>query len=321
MTRICSPARPFPRLGLLFAAAILCILPLSAPRAAGPAQQEFASAEAAATGLVDALRAGDRKAILRVLGPDGERLIASGDPVSDKNMRDRFVSAYDAKHVLQTRGPDLADLVVGPDGWPLPIPIVQVAGRWHFDTATGIQQLIDRRIGKNELMTIRALLAAVEAQKDYFARSQSATGTGVYAQRFASTPGTTDGLYWTAGEGEAPSPLGPLVDQALEEGYPGASRPGGRPMPYHGYLFRILKAQGPNAPDGARSYMRGGRMTDGFAVVAWPAEYGRSGIVTFMINQDDVVFQKDLGPNTAKRVGAITRFDPDLTWARVDTTQ
>jgi hypothetical protein len=290
-----------------------------APAAAAPvAQRDFASAEDAAVAMVDAVRSGEQQSMLAVLGPAAQKLTSSGDPIADQNARKKFLDDYEAKHSMESSDEGRAVLVVGNDDWPLPIPIVQSGGRWHFDSAAGSQELINRRIGRNELLTIRTLLAAVDAQEDYFERDKAGTGTGTYAERILSTPGHTDGLYWPVSKGQPPSPLGPLVDQAQSEGYPGAANRSGKQLPYHGYFFRMLKSQGPDAPGGARDYLHDGRLTGGFAILAWPAIYGSSGIVTFQVNQDGIVFQKDLGPNTARLAAAWMRFDPDLTWARVD---
>jgi hypothetical protein len=304
------------RFALVLAASLFILL--GAARAATPGQRDFATPADAATSLVDAARAGDQKALLAVLGPTARNLVVSGDPVQDRNALTRFITAYDAKHTLEARGPDRVDLVVGQENWPLPIPIVQSAGRWRFDSAAGADELVDRRIGKNELLTIKTLLASTAAQQDYFERLKAGTGAGAYAQRMLSTPGRTDGLYWEVEPGQPPSPLGPLVDEARNEGYPGAVAADGKPIPYHGYFFRILKAQGPDGPGGAKNYVRNGQLTGGFALLAWPAEYARSGVVTFIVGPDGVVYQKDLGPSTARSAAAIKRFDPDLTWARID---
>lgn len=291
----------------------------AAPKAAQlPAQQDFASTDEALAALIKALEAGDTKALRGIFGPGSEKLVVSGDPVADENGRKKFLESYAAAHTLTLQEDGRATLVIGENAWPWAIPLVQVNNRWHFDATTGAQEIINRRIGRNELETIRTLLTTVEAQKDYFDRLKRGTGTGAYAERFLSTPDLQDGLYWPVDAGEAPSPLGPLVEQAEDEGYPGDTMPTGKQAPYHGYLFRILKAQGPNAPGGAKDYVKGGQMTEGFAVVAWPAQYEGSGVVTFLVDQDGVVFQKDLGPATAKVAAGITRFDPDLTWARVD---
>jgi hypothetical protein len=286
----------------------------------GPAekQQDFDTADAAAEALLKANQTDDVAALHAIFGSDGAKLVASGDPVADSAIRKRFVDLYTASHAL-TPGPDgRTILVIGPDAWPMPIPLEQVDGRWRFDASVGAQDIIDRRIGRNELMTIRALLAVVAAQKDYFDRMQRGAGAGAYAQRMLSTPGKQDGLYWDVSAGEASSPLGPLIEQVENEGYPGATGAHGRPTPYQGYFYHMLKAQGPNAPGGAKDYVRGGRMTEGFAFVAWPAGYESSGIVTFLVDQDGTVFQKNLGRDTAKIASGISRFDPDVTWTRVD---
>ncbi len=291
----------------------------AAPKAAqAPAQQDFASTDEALAALIKALESGDTKALLGILGPGSEKLVVSGDPVADENGRKRFLDSYAAAHTLTPQADGRATLVIGENAWPWPIPLVQANDRWHFDATTGAQEIINRRIGRNELETIRTLLTAVEAEKDYFDRLKRGAGTGAYAERFLSTADLQDGLYWEVDAGEAPSPLGPLVEQAEDEGYPGADSASGKQVPYHGYMFRILKAQGPNAPGGAKDYVKGGQMTEGFAIVAWPAQYEGSGVVTFLVDQDGVVFQKDLGPATAKIAASMTRFDPDFTWARVD---
>ncbi len=209
-------------------------------------------------------------------------------------------------------------LIVGNNDWPLPIPIVKVDGQWRFDSTEGAQEIVDRQIGHNEVAAIRVSLAYVDAQHDYFERSAGEPGGARYAQRLVSSEDSYDGLYWPAEQGEPESPLGPLVDQAIDEGYPG-ELVGGRPTPYQGYFFRILTRQGSYAPGGAKDYVgKDGLMTGEFALLAWPARYGASGIMTFEVNQDGVVFQKDLGDDTASLVRSITAFDPDLTWARIE---
>jgi hypothetical protein len=289
------------------------------PAAPGPAAQQldFASPDAAVEALVKANQADDDATLLAIFGRDGDKLVVSGDPIADRAVHKRFVDAYTASHALTPRSDGRMILVIGPNAWPMTIPLEQVGDRWRFDTRHGAPDIVDRRIGRNELMTIRTLLAVVAAQKDYFDRLQRGTGAGAYAQRFLSTPGKQDGLYWDTATGEAPSPLGPLIEQAASEGYPGAAT-NGKPTPYQGYFYHMLKARGPDAPGGAKDYIRNSRMVEGFASVAWPAEYESSGIVTFLVDQDGIVFQKDLGPDTAKIAGGMTRFNPDLTWARVD---
>jgi len=296
---------------------LLLLLSLAAAAPATPKPVEYATAQDAVTALVDALRSGNTAQIEHVLGPGSSRLVVSGDPVVNANERQRFITAYDAKHTLVTGPGGQTVLQVGADDWPLPIPIVQGAGGWHFDAKQGAEDIVDRRIGRNEIAAIRTSLAYVDAQKAYFDLYRQYAGTGAYAQRLVSTPGNYDGLYWPQAPGIPESPLQPLVSAAEQEGYPG-ELVAGHPVPYQGYYFRILKAQGPDAPDGARDYVEHGKMTGGFALLAWPARYGASGIMTFQVGPGGTVFQKDLGPRTTERAGAITRFNPDLSWARVD---
>lgn len=293
-------------------------LPVAWAAEPAPQQSSFASPDEAVAALVQALQADDIKRLHAIFGPAGEKLVESGDPVADNAARDRFLAAYAAAHTLLAQGEARQVLTTGENAWPFPIPLVKENDRWRFDTAAGAEEIINRRIGRNELKTIQTLLAAVAAEQDYFDRVQRGTGTGIYAGRFYSRPDQQDGLYWEAQEDDPPSPLGPLVAQAQDEGYPAAESRPGRQIPYQGYYFRILKGQGPDAPGGARSYLQAGSMTGGFAIVAWPAEYDSSGIMTFLVNQEGVVFQKDLGPGTAKLAGAMSLFNPDLSWARVD---
>jgi hypothetical protein len=304
-------------LGIGLAAPGLLSAAFAAPPQAGK-QQGFASPDAAVEALVKAVQADDIRAQLAILGPGADALVISGDPVADRAARRRFLDAYTASHTLTPAGNGRMSLTIGPNAWPVPIPLRQADNEWRFDAGSGAQQIVDRRIGRNELMTIRTLLAVVAAQKDYFDRLQRGSGSGAYAQRVLSTPGNQDGLYWDAAPGEAPSPLGPLIAQVESEGYPGATASKGQPTPYQGYFYHLLRAQGSNAPGGAKDYVRNGHMTDGFAFVAWPAGYETSGIVTFLVDQDGMVFQKDLGRDTAKIASGMTRFDPDITWTRVD---
>jgi hypothetical protein len=269
--------------------------------------------------FVAALR-DNREADLRaILGPGADRVIDSGDRYADRELHQQFVALYDEKHTINQSNAGHAELDVGPNDWPLPIPLVENDGRWTFDTKAGAQTIVDRRIGRNELEAIRTLLACVDAQHDYFDRAKQETGSGMYAARLVSTPDHHDGLYWPVAEGEPESPLGPLIDAAQDAGYPG-ELVGGRPIPYEGYYFRILKAQGPNGDGGTRSYIQSGRMVGGFALIAWPATFGSGGIMTFIVGPDGDVYQKDLGPETAHIAAKMTIFDPDLTWSRVDVT-
>jgi Protein of unknown function (DUF2950) len=288
----------------------------AADAVATPAARSFATPEEAAAALVAAMRADDEKAVRTALGPGSDALAHSGDRVADREAWERFVAAYDTKHSLAPDPLGRMALSVGDDNWPLPIPIVRSGGRWSFDSHLGARQLVERRIGRNEIAAVRTLLVCVDAQKLYF-QMMSRVGTGAYAQRLVSTPDHHDGLYWPETQGAPVSPLQPLVNQAVEEGYPGADV-SGKPTPYQGYYFRILTAQGDNAPTGTMDYVVDGRMTRGFAMIAWPAVYGASGIMSFEVNQDGVVFQKDLGEATDTLAPQIMLFNPDLSWLRVD---
>lgn len=302
--------------GSVAIAALICLAFTNALQAAVPAQHSFATPEEAAAALAQAARTDDEGALQFIFGPGSEKLLFSGDRIADQSQLRRFADAYAKKRVLVPRGPNRIELEVGADDWPLPIQIVEMDGRWWFDTRAGAEEIVNRRIGRDELAAIQVLLAFVEAQKDYFERIAQQTGTGVYAQRLISTPNRQDGLYWPVEAGQPESPFGPLVAEAQEEGYPGGSS-GGKPIPYKGYYYRVLKAQGPNAPGGAKGYIQSGSMTGGYALLAWPAKYGASGIMSFQVGQEGVVFQKNLGPNTAMAASGIQLFDPDLSWARV----
>jgi Protein of unknown function (DUF2950) len=272
----------------------------------------FATLEEAGTALVNALRSGDKKAILGVLGPEGAGLVSSGDPVADRRGRDAFVAKYDERHRFEGGGGKVT-LFVGKDDFPLPIPLVPDGPEWRFDTVAGKEEILNRRIGQNELNTIQVCLAIVDAQREYYVRDPDRDGVLQYAQKFASTPGRRDGLHWPTRPGEPPSPLGGLVARARSEGY---RRPNDAPAPYWGYYYRILNAQGKDAPGGAYSYLTHGRMMGGFAVVAYPAQYGASGVMTFLVNHDGVVYQKDLGPGTATLARQMAAFNPDATWGK-----
>jgi hypothetical protein len=292
---------------------------LAAPATTPPPQRDFASAEEAGDAFVAALRNNKEADLRTILGPEADRVIDSGDRYADQELHQRFIALFDQKHTIEQKEPGRAELDVGPDEWPLPIPLVESNGRWRFDTKAAAQEIEDRRIGRNELSAIRTLLASVDAEHDYFDRGRQATGTGVYAQRLVSSPGKQDGLYWPVAEGENESPLGPLIDAAEDAGYPG-QLVGGKPDPYGGYFFRILTGQSENGVGGAKSYVQSGRMTGGFALIAWPARYESTGVMTFIVGPDGDVYQKDLGPNTAHVAAAVKTFDPDLSWTRVEET-
>jgi hypothetical protein len=280
------------------------------------AQEPFATPEEAAGALVDAAKSQDQKKLLTVLGPDGKAVVSSGDPIADANARDNFVSAYDAKHTVELEGDGSQTLVIGNDDWPFPIPLVKKGGKWQFDTAAGLDEILRRRVGRNELAAIQVCLAYVQAQNEYASLDPAGLGPHVYAQRIVSRPGKKDGLYWQTAESDPPSPFGDLAAKASAEGY----KAGQTPIPYHGYYYRILTRQGANAPGGAYDYLAKGKMIGGFALVAYPAQYGNSGIMTFIVNQDGTVFQKDLGRQTDKLARKIDSFDPDQTWTKVDAS-
>lgn len=296
--------------------AFVCCLSLGGLTAQAQATQAtFLSPEAAAQGLAAAAKAKDRAAVLSILGPTAKRWVLTGDDVADANDVGRFVDAYERKHGM-TRATDAkAILLIGADDFPFPIPIVRTGEAWRFDAEQGREEILNRRIGRNELSTIQVLLAIVDAQREYASAERDGSGLLQYAPRLVSTPGKRDGLYWPTKAGESESPLGPLVGRATREGYRVRSDPA-KPAPYHGYYFKILTAQGPDAPGGAYNYVARGKMIGGFAVLAYPAAYGNSGVKSFLVNHDGVVVEKDLGPNTTAIAGKITRFNPDKTWKK-----
>ena len=279
-------------------AVLMLALMLAVPGMAG-AQKTFATPEAAADALVESLTRHDEAQLGVVLGPDSRRLI----PLDDVSAEDRtdFLAAWAAGHRIVQSSDTVARLELQ-DGWTLPVPIVRTGAGWAFDPLAGMDEMRTRRIGRNELATIQSMYAYVDAQREYAEQDRNSHDALEYAQKFLSAPGKRDGLYWPARDGEKPSPLGPLFDTAgIQDGY-------------HGYRFKILKAQGPAANGGARPYVNHGRMTNGFALVAWPARYGETGVMSFLVNHDGVVYQKDLGPRSAALASAMTRFDPDASW-------
>ena len=304
-------------LALVFAVAAAFIAPDSSAATATAKQMTFASPEDAVKAMIDAMKTGDKAQLSSIFGPGAESVISSGDDVMDKAQRERFLSEYEEKNSLEKKGDDETILQVGKDDWPLPIPIRKTGSAWSFDTEAGKEELLNRRIGRNELNVIDLLEAYVDAQREYAARDWDGDGVYPFAQKFRSTPGKKDGLYWKAGEGEDASPFGPLVAQAAREGYTRAAKSGEK-SPLHGYYFKILKAQGKHAPGGAYDYVVKGNMILGFGMVAYPAKYGSSGIMTFIVNQEGVVYQKDLGKGTAKAAEAMKRYDPDPTWRKVE---
>ena len=293
---------------LLFAALALSAFSPSA-RADEAKERVFRSPASAAAALVDAARKDDLKEMAAVLGPGGEDVVSSGDPVADNNNREDFVKWYDQMHRLAYNDEGQVILYVGADNWPLPIPIIKKGDGWVFDTAEGKDELLYRRVGRNELYTIDVLQELADAQQDYLSSQQQ------FAQKILSDDGQKNGLYWPTSAGEPESPIGPLIADATAEGY--KRNPSGKPAPFHGYYYKVLTSQGPDAPGGAQDYIVDGKMTRGFAFLAYPAEYRDSGVMTFMIDKDGVLVEKDLGPDTDKVAPGITSFNPDSTWSEL----
>jgi hypothetical protein len=281
---------------------VACALAASAV-AATEQQRHFASAEEAAQAFGDAVMTSDDEALRGIFGPDLRRYI----PPLGQEITLRFLEAWAKSHQVVSAGEGKALLEVGDDGWTLPIPIVKAAAGWRFDTQAGAEEMRIRRIGRNELAAKEVVLAIFDAQREYAARDADGDGLLEYASKIASAPGKKDGLYWSAAPGEAPSPLGELIAEAQAKG-------GARGSGYHGYRYRILTGQGPHAAGGAFDYRVRGRMIGGFAIIAWPVQYGETGVMSFMVNHDGVVYEKDLGPQTEARVRAVQRFDPDDSW-------
>jgi hypothetical protein len=304
------------RVRLTVAAAVVVAFAWTGTSSAAVAQQKsFPSAEEAVKAAVAAAKSNNDNELLAIFGAQAKDILFSGDAVADKQRRERFLAAYDEKNRLATDG-ESTILIVGKDDWPFPVPVVKQGQSWVFDTEKGRQEILNRRIGENELDTIQTCLAIVDAQREYAIKDRDRNGLLEYAQKFVSDPGKKNGLYWEAKAGEPQSPLGPIVVQARSEGYRG-KQAGGGPVPYHGYYYKILTAQGKNASGGAYSYLVKGKMIGGFALVAYPAEYGNSGVMTFIVNHDGKVFQKNLGKNTASIAKSMTAYDPDSTWSEV----
>ena len=295
----------------------MALISLGSYQRAEAQQKTFKSPEEAVKGLMDAAKSNDPKELLAVFGPAGKEIISSGDEVADKAGKEHFVKDYEEMNKLEKETENKVTLVVGNREWPFPIPIVKKGETWVFDTMAGKEELLNRRIGRNELNTIQTCLAYVDAQREYAIKDRDSDKVREYAQKFWSTPGKMDGLYWDTKEGEPQSPFGSVAAQAVQAGYK-PKKPGDKPAPYYGYYFKILKAQGKNAPGGAYDYVINGKMIGGFALVAYPAEYGASGIMTFVINHDGVVYEKDLGKETWKIASAMTKYDPDKTWKKAE---
>jgi len=275
----------------------------------------FATPDDAGNALLAAAKSGDQAALLLMFGPDSKELISSGDPVQDRNTVDAFAKGYDVMHRWRRMADGSQILLVGADNFAFPIPLKKAdGGQWFFDTAAGKEEILNRRVGGNELAVIEACRAAADAQAEYFSQLHDGAATRQYAVKFISDPGKQNGLYWPSPEGKPQSPLGPLAAFATSEGY--NVKPDAH-TPFHGYYFRMLQGQSNKAPGGAKEYVVNGKMVGGFAFVAYPAEYGNSGVMTFMIDQDGVLLQKDLGKATTETATAMSEFDPDSGWSPV----
>jgi hypothetical protein len=282
-------------------------------------QKNFSSPDIAAQSLVDALRTDDEASLKKILGPAGKDVLSSGDPVADQADAKKFLALYDAKHRIETNKDGVTStLIVGDTDWPFPVPIMKVekGGGYVFDTEKGRDEILNRRIGRNELDAQQVCLAIADAQRDYVAMKPMGGDLPEYAQKLISDPGKKNGLYWPTAEGEPPSPVGPFVARAAAEGYHKRESADSPPPPYHGYCYRLLTAQGEHAQGGAMNYLVNGRLIGGFAVVAYPAEYGNSGIMTFMTNHDGIVYQRDLGDDTEKIAQGMKEFDPGPEWSK-----
>src|SRR5271169_3388052 len=279
-----------------------------------PGQKVFPSAEAASEALATAAQNNDEKAMLDILAPDAKQIVSSGDETEDAQSRADFVQRYQEMHRLVKEPDGSTTLYTGAENWPLPIPLMNKGNSWYFDTEAGKKEILYRRVGRNEISTIRICQELVAAEKEYYS-----TQHNEYAQEIFSDEGQHNGLYWKAADGEPQSPIGPLVASAVAEGY--AQRQDGAPTPYRGYYYRILTRQGKHNPGGAKSYIVNSKMTEGFAFVAYPAEYGSSGVMTFIVDEDGMVFQKDLGKKTDALARAMKEYNPDSSWQRAEDQQ
>ena len=302
------------------ATVLILITSLAALAACTPSKpQSYDTPEAAVQALVEAAKSDDNGPLLKMLGKDAKPLVDSGDPVDDKNARARFVANFEKANSLDKSIPDSVTLEVGDDKWPFPVPIVSEGGKWHFDVPTGIDELINRRVGANELATIQSCLAYVDAQREYYLLNAQNDPLQHYARQLISTEGKKDGLYWPTTGDEPLSPLGEGFAAARAEGYLQSGATKG--TPFHGYIYRQLTKQGTNAKGGAYDYVVNDQLLGGFGLIAFPAEYGNSGVMTFIVNHDGVVYSKDLGPDTAKLAMAIDSFDPGPDWKKEEGEQ
>lgn len=292
--------------------AVLVMFCISQVRA--QAQPHFATPEEAVAALIATLQENDNAALAALLGPGSEDVISSGDDVADTNARKEFLADYQTAHVLVQEDENTMVLEVGETGWPLPIPIVSADGKWYLDGAAGAEEIVYRRIGRNELGAIAVCRGFIDAQLEYSAVGHDGNDAGIFAAKLRSDPGLQNGLYWPTTEGDLQSPIGEAVARAAAEGYRAVA---GKRTPYHGYYYRMLYAQGPDADGGAAEYFVDGALTEGIALLAWPADYGVSGVMSFMVNNDGVVYQKDLGEHTESEVENIQLYNPDTSWSVV----
>jgi Protein of unknown function (DUF2950) len=308
------PSRYFINIATCVVVAMWALVSLRVAVAQQPGQKTFSSAEQASRALFVAVQKDDESGLLAILGPDAKQLTSSGDDIEDENNRIEFVQKYQQMHRLATEPDGTTTLYIGTENWPTPIPLVDKAGAWYFDTDAAKKEILLRRIRQNELATIQACHELVDAQKTYYSKPRDGDSVPQYAQRFVSDEGQHNGLYWLGADDEFDSPINPLVANAGSGRIAKELQVG--PIPFHGYYFRILKRQGKNAPGGARDYAVDGKMARGFAFVAYPAQYGSSGVMTFVVNEGGIVYQKDLGTNTAELARAMDEYDPDSTWQR-----
>ena len=300
-------------LPILAAVAILLMFPTRSV-AQQPGQKTFSSPEDASNALVTAAQSNDEKALLDMFGPDGKQLVSSGDETEDAESRANFIRRYQQMHRLVKEPDGTTVLYIGAENWPTTIPLVNKGNSWYFDTEAGKNEVLYRRVGRNEISTISVCQELVAAQKEYYS-----TQHNEYAKEIFSDEGQHNGLYWKAAEGEPQSPVGPLVASAFAKGY--AKSQEGAPTPYRGYYYQILTRQGKNGTGGAKSYIVNGKMTEGFAFVAYPAEYRSSGVMTFVVNEDGVVYQKDLGKKTDVLAKAMKEYDPNSSWQKAEEQQ
>jgi hypothetical protein len=279
-----------------------------------PGQKTFSSPEDASNALVTATQNNDEKTMLDILGPDGKQIVSSGDETEDAESRANFVRRYEQMHRLVKEPDGTTVLYIGAENWPTPIPLVNQGNSWYFDTEAGKKEILYRRVGRNELSAISVCQELVAAQKEFYSAQHNE-----YAKEIFSDEGQHNGLYWKAAEGESQSPVGPLVASAFAEGH--AKSQDGSPTPYRGYYYRMLTRQGKNGPGGAKSYLANGKMVEGFAFVAYPAEYRSSGVMTFIVNEDGVVYQKDLGKKTEVLAKAMKEYNPNSSWQKAEEEQ